>query len=264
VGGNELGYPRDFDYRGSHLRSGTSGLQYWRITGAKVEAANRDVYHPDWAAYKIEQHAEHFAHLVGDQLRSYNQATQRPGLVVSSFNADLFGHWWFEGIAWLGKVLRHMAHSTDINLVTMTAFMAKHPPTERVELRESSWGIGGLHFFWENEENRWVWEAIHIVEERMERLAERFTAPTADEATVLAQAAREVLLLQASDWSFLITTGQARAYAIRRFTEHTEHFDTLADSLDAGTPDTFAATAYWRQNTVFADVDYRWFRTQKQ
>lgn len=263
VWGNELGYPLDFDYREPGRRAGTSGFPYWRVTGQKVDAHNKDYYHPDWAAYKIEQHAEHFAHLIGDQLRSHHSATGSYGAVMASFDADLFGHWWFEGIQWLGYVLRHLAHSPDIDLLTISPFVEAHPPTGALDLRESSWGLGGLHFLWDNQETRWMWTGIHEAEDRMSRLAERYDAPTHDEAIVLAQAARELLLLQSSDWPFLVSAGGARAYAVRRFSEHADRFDHLAESLETGVPDTIAAQRWWQQDNVFPDVDYRWF-SEKQ
>lgn len=268
VWGNELGYPMDFDYREANRRAGTSGLRYWRVTGQKVDPHNKDYYHPDWAAYKIEQHAEHFAHLVGDQLRSYNSSTGAYGLVTASFDADLFGHWWFEGIQWLGYVLRHLASSPDIDLTTVTPFVEAHPPTSAVMPRESSWGLGGLHFLWDNQDTHWMWSALHEAEDRMERLADHFGAPadatpSAAERVVLAQAARELLLMQGSDWPFLVTSGDARMYAIRRFAEHANRFEQLAASLEAGTPDVDAAQRWWKQDGVFADVDYRWFGTNQ-
>ncbi len=259
VWGSDLGYPRDFDYRGSHLRSGTSGFQYWRITGEKVDPAQRDYYHPDWAAYKIEQHAEHFAHLVGDQLRHYHANGGDTGLVMSSFNANLFGHWWFEGIAWLGKVLRHLSHNPDVNLTTPTRYLKEHPAHETAELLESSWGMGGEHFLWDNQETHWMWAPIHTAEDRMEQLVEHFAAPTDAERFVLAQAARELLLMQSSDWQFLVTTEQGRAYAVRRFTEHAERFDLLANSLEAGSPAIELAQAYRDEDNLFAEIDFRWF-----
>ncbi|MFN8449425.1 MAG: 1,4-alpha-glucan branching protein domain-containing protein [Anaerolineae bacterium] len=263
VWGSELGYPLDFDYREISRRAGTSGLAYWRVTGAKVDAANKDTYHPDWAAYKIEQHAEHFAHLVGDQLRSYNQATGQYGLVTAAFNANQFGHWWFEGIQWLGKVLRHLSSNPEIDVTTPSAFVKEHPPKASINLREGSWGFGGMHFVWDNRENHWMWAAIRSAETRMEQIAEHFATPGAAEAVVLAQAARELLLLQSSDWQSLITTDQGRAVAIRRFNEHAERFTQLADSLESGQPDVEAAQAWSQADNVFADVDYRWFSERK-
>ncbi|RMG76600.1 MAG: hypothetical protein D6711_03490, partial [Chloroflexi bacterium] len=118
----DWGYPGDFDYREFHKKAGTSGLQYWRVTGAKTDLAHKDYYHPEWAAYKVEQHAEHFAHLVGDLLREYYNETGEPGFISSNYDTELFGHWWFEGVAWLGKVLRHLAQNPDVELTTASEY----------------------------------------------------------------------------------------------------------------------------------------------
>ncbi|MBE2271004.1 MAG: DUF1957 domain-containing protein [Anaerolinea sp.] len=256
----QWGYPGDFDYREFHKKAGTSGMQYWRITGAKVELGDKDLYHPDWAAYKVEQHAEHFAHLVGDQLRQYRNQTGKFGIVAANYDTELFGHWWFEGVSWLGKVLRHLNNHPEVEVTTASRFIAEHPPETVLDLPESSWGAGGTHFVWDNNETHWMWSPIHEVEERIERLANHFNAPNENEQTVLNQAAREALLLQSSDWLFLVTTGQAREYAIRRFSQHIERFEKLASSLEAGSPNIDLALEYWELDKLFADLDYRWFR----
>ncbi len=256
----EIGYPGDFDYREFHKRAGTSGLQYWRVTGDRVDLANKDLYHPDWASYKVEQHAEHFVHLVGDLLRDYKQLYGRPGLVASNYDTELFGHWWFEGVNWLSQVLTYFANAGDIELVTASEYLAANPPTETLALPESSWGAGGKHFTWDNHETHWMWEPIHQAEGQMEDLATRFVQPTPEEQRVLNQAARELLLLQSSDWPFLVTTGQAREYAIQRFNQHLERFQTLADSLFNGTPNVDAAEQFYAIDSLFPDIDYRWFK----
>ncbi|MDQ7026462.1 MAG: DUF1957 domain-containing protein, partial [Anaerolineae bacterium] len=256
----DWGYPGDFDYREFHKKAGTSGLQYWRVTGAKVDLAHKDFYHPDWAGYKIEQHAEHFAHLVGDLLRDHHNQTGEVGLIASNYDTELFGHWWFEGVKWLGMVLRHLTNNEEIDLTTASAYVENHPPQETIILPESSWGAGGTHFTWDNGENAWLWEHIHAAEKRMESLATEYEKATTDEATVLNQAAREVLLLQSSDWAFLITTGQAREYAIQRFRQHVERFNTLADSLEKKSPNTTLAAEFYTLDNVFPDIDYRAFR----
>jgi 1,4-alpha-glucan branching enzyme len=256
-----LGYPGDFDYREFHRKATTSGIQYWRITGNTVDLGNKDAYHPDWAEYKVDQHAEHFAHLVGDLLRSHYENTGKPGLVSANYDTELFGHWWFEGVQWLGKVLRHLAQSPDIELTTATRHIAQRPPEEVLNIPESSWGAGGNHFVWDNAETHWMWAPIHEAELRMENLANRFTDPTPAEAEVLAQAGREALLLESSDWPFLVTTGQAREYAIQRFSQHLERFNRLASSLESGSPDRDYAAELWELDKVFPDLDYRDFRT---
>jgi len=230
------------------------------VTGAKVDLGHKDYYHPDWADYKVEQHAEHFAHLVGDLLRDYNRQTGEYGLIASNYDTELFGHWWFEGVRWLGKVLRHLSNNPEIDLLTASQFVEQHPPQEVLHIPESSWGAGGTHFTWDNGDTHWMWEPIHECERHMQKLANNFGDPDADTQFVLNQAAREVLLLQSSDWPFLVTTGQAREYAIQRFSQHVERFNRLAASLDEGQPDLDYAQEIWNLDKVFPDIDYRWFR----
>jgi 1,4-alpha-glucan branching enzyme len=255
----DSGYPGDFDYREFHRKAGTSGLQYWRVTNKNVELGYKDAYHPDWAAYKIDQHAEHYAHLVGDTIREYARKSNCYGLVASTYDTELFGHWWYEGVEWLGKVLRYLATDQQLDLVTASEYLGAHPPTEVLSLPESSWGAGGGHFVWDNADNHWMWQPIYDTEARMSALAARYTDPTLDEAAALAQAAREALLLQSSDWQFQVTTGQAREYAIQRFNQHLERFEKLAAGLEGGKPDRALADELYEQDKVFADIDYRWF-----
>ncbi|MCB9453376.1 MAG: DUF1957 domain-containing protein [Anaerolineaceae bacterium] len=255
----DWGYPGDFDYREFHRKAGTSGMQYWRVTGEDVELGQKDYYHPDWASYKVDQHAEHFAHLVGDLIRENYQKTGEYGLIASNYDTELFGHWWFEGITWIGKVLRLLAADPDVELTTATTFITQHPPKSVLHIPESSWGAAGGHFTWDNAETHWMWGPIHEAEARMETLATQFTSPSDDQRTVLSQMARELLLLESSDWPFLVTTGQARQYAIQRFSQHVERFDKLARSLESDQPNRELAEQYWELDKIFPDIDYRWF-----
>lgn len=262
VWSSNLGYPGDFDYREFHKKAGTSGFKYWRVTGATLDLAYKDYYHPDWAAYKVEQHAEHFAHLVGDQLREHFNKTGQPGVVVSSYDTELFGHWWFEGVLWLEKVLRHLSSDPNIDLMTATEYVTATPPNDVLHIPESSWGAGGNHFTWNNTDTRWMWTPLHEAELRLEGLTIRYAEPTEDETIVLNQIAREALLMQSSDWPFLVTTGQAREYAIQRFNQHLERFTKLADSLDRAKPDRALAEQYYELDKLFPDIDFRWFRAR--
>lgn len=255
----DWGYPGDFDYREFHKKAGTSGLQYWRVTGAKTDLAHKDFYHPEWANYKVEQHAEHFAHLVGDLLREYYNESGEAGLIASNYDTELFGHWWFEGVAWIGKVLRHLAQNPDIELITASEYVENYPPQTTLNIPESSWGAGGTHFTWKNGETEWMWKPIYEAEERMAGLVAKYPESNDDEALVLNQAARELLLLLSSDWPFLVTTGQAREYAIQRYSQHLERFNKLADSLDRDVPNVELAHELYELDKVFPDIDYRWF-----
>jgi 1,4-alpha-glucan branching enzyme len=258
----DWGYPGDYDYREFHKKDGISGLQYWRVTGTRVDLGFKDYYHPDWAAYKVGEHARHFAWLVSDRLKEYHNRTGNFGIVASNYDTELFGHWWFEGITWIKQVLHQLAHDPAVELVRASDFIERHPPTEVLHIPESSWGMGGTHWTWDNHDTHWMWGPIHSAEARMEALAEKYPAPDGNTEAVLNMAARELLLLQSSDWPFLVTTGQAREYAIRRFTRHVERFEALASSLEAGKPDRQLADELYEVDKIYPDIDYRWFKAR--
>jgi len=162
-------------------------------------------------------------------------------------------------VDWIREVLRRLAANPLVELTTATGFVTAHPPQEVLHLPESSWGVGGNHFTWDNSETHWMWQPVHEAELRMERLVAAYPNPDAAVRAVLDQAARELLLLESSDWPFLVTSGQAGGYAIQRFSQHAERFNHLAESLETGRPDTAAAAHYWELDRVFPNVDYRWW-----
>ncbi|MFQ6059189.1 MAG: 1,4-alpha-glucan branching protein domain-containing protein [Anaerolineae bacterium] len=263
----DWGYPGDFDYREFHKKDGISGLQYWRVTGAHLDLAYKDYYHPDWAQYKVGEHARHFTWLVEDLLREYHGRSGKYGIIASNYDTELFGHWWFEGVDWIKAVLRRLSQSEVAELTTASDFLEEHPPEDVLALPESSWGTGGGHFTWDNVDTRWMWPIIHQAERRMEALVDQHPDAQGDLAVVLNQAARELLLLQASDWPFLVTTGQAREYAIERFNGHVERFHRLADLAETGQTGPRAralAQEYFALDNVFPEIDYRVFKNRER
>ena len=256
----DWGYPGEYDYREFHKKDHVSGLQYWRVTGANVDLGHKDWYHPDWAQYKVGEHARHYAWLVTDLLEQAYSETKQVNLIASNYDTELFGHWWFEGIDWIREVLRQLAQSDRVELTTASRYLDSHPPDEVLALPESSWGMGGGHWTWDNPDTHWMWEPIHAAETHMTHLAgERKQSASSDEEYVLNQAARELLLLESSDWPFLVTTGQAREYAIQRFTSHVDRFEQLVGSVEAGAPDRALAEELWELDKVFPEIDFRWW-----
>jgi 1,4-alpha-glucan branching enzyme len=255
----EWGYPGDFDYREFHKKDGVSGLQYWRITGARVDLGDKDAYHPDWAQGHVVQHADHFAGLVHELLNRYRDETGKFGIICANYDTELFGHWWFEGIDWLEGVLRRVAASPAVEVTTATSFVEAHPPETVIHLPEGSWGAGGTHFVWDNADTHWMWPLIHAAEGRFAAVIDRSGNVSGSAERVLKQAARELLLLQSSDWPFLVTTGQAREYAVERFRRHLDNFSDLVQGLEDGRPDGDLADRLYERDKVFPDIDFRWF-----
>jgi 1,4-alpha-glucan branching enzyme len=255
-----FGYPGDFVYREFHRKDGESGLQYWRITGAGVDLGAKEPYDPARAADQVGLHASHYVHLVEQELREFHDRTGGFGSITAAYDTELFGHWWFEGVDWLKAVLRGLAAIASIELSTASRIVETHPPRAVLSLPESSWGAGGGHYTWLNDETAWMWPMIHDAERRMEALVAHAPDAQGDQRAVLDQAARELLLLQSSDWPFLVTTGQAKEYAVERFREHLGRFDQLAALAEAAQFSdedmTFLAALRERDNP-FPTVDYR-------
>ena len=122
-------------------------------------------------------------------------------------------------------------------------------------LPEGSWGQQGTHFTWRNADTMWMWPIISGTQRRIEDIAAAHCGATGATARALAQLAREMLLLESSDWPFLVTTGQAREYAELRFTQHVERFGQLADAIEQGTIDEALVDRLWEQDKLFPDIE---------
>ncbi|MDI6870594.1 MAG: glycoside hydrolase family 57 protein [Bacillota bacterium] len=257
------GYPGDGWYREFHKREIDSGHKYWRVTDRRSDLGVKALYNPAEALARVREHAAHFTALVAGMLEDFERSTGWPGVVVACYDTELFGHWWFEGVAWLREVLCRCAVHPSLRLTTPSAYLAAHPPLYEVELPESSWGLGGQHYVWFNPATEWLWPLLYEAQSRMEELAELYPDATGDRRRVLNQAAREVLLLQASDWPFLITTGQATDYARDRFQVHLARFRRLADAVgpELYSPSFLAWLAELEESDrLFPNLDYRIFR----
>jgi len=166
----EWGYPGDSDYREFHRKDVVSGLQYWRVTSPDADLGDKDVYHPKWAADRVRAHAAHFATLVEELLADYREQTGEYGLISSNYDTELFGHWWFEGVSWIGQVLERLAQSPVVDLTTTAGYLDCESTRHAIAIPEGSWGAGGTHWTWDNPETHWMWEPIHAAEQRMEAL----------------------------------------------------------------------------------------------
>jgi 1,4-alpha-glucan branching enzyme len=255
----ESGYPGDFDYREFHKKDGNSGLQYWRVTAGGAGLDAKEAYDCNIAAHKVEQHADHFVQLVEEEITRFKDQEGVFGIISANYDTELFGHWWFEGVAWLEAVIRRLAGSEVVALATATKYIEEYPPETAIELPAGSWGAGGDNSVWDNEDTRWMWPIIHECEARMLRAVENHREPSPLETELLNQAARELLLLQASDWPFLITTGQAREYAIDRFKQHVERFERLLENLGNAAVGRDLLDAAWEADKVFPGIDFRWY-----
>ncbi len=240
----DLGFDAPHEYLLPHLhRDGARrhlGLKYHRVTGRDVPLRDKQPYDPDRARERAAEHARHFVHERLRQARRLRDSfgDGRAPHVVAPYDAELFGHWWFEGLQFLELVFREL-HAPglrgDIELITPGDFLDLGLPLQTQRPAQSSWGAGGYFAVWLNEKTSWMYPHQHAAEARMTALARRFRrAPDPLTRRALAQAARELLLLQSSDWAFQISHDTTAAYAARRFRTHLRRFHALADDLDRG------------------------------
>jgi 1,4-alpha-glucan branching enzyme len=226
VWSREHGYPGEFYYLEFHKKHFPGGLRLWRITDGSNNLGSKAVYEPHVAMEKVRAHASHFVELVQDTLA--REQVEGRATVCAPYDAELFGHWWFEGPAWLEHVGREMARQ-GVTTATLGEAVDAVPPRTTLSLPEGSWGEAGDHRVWLNPDTEWTWDRVYSAEAEWVEIASRVSGDDPDLRRVLAQATRELLLLEASDWQFLITTGTARDYAERRVAEHYAEFKRLSE-----------------------------------
>ncbi len=233
VWSGKWGYPGDGWYLEFHKKQFPGGNRYWRVTGSKVGLGEKEEYYPQKAEERLRENAGHFKALIKSTLKEHYKRTGKEGIICAPFDAELFGHWWFEGPQWLYLVLKWIEEDPQIKLNTCSEFLNEHFPAEVVSLPEGSWGQGGFHWIWLNQWTEWTWKYIYEAEEKMEQLLEKYANSNDSELQrLLKQLLRELLLLQSSDWQFLTSTWTARDYGEARVNEHYEDFNHLSRIID--------------------------------
>ena len=253
------GYPGDASYLEFHKIRWPGGLRLWRVSAPDSDLGSKQAYEPAVAAARAQDHAAHFAHLLA------NVAGARPGagnggLIAAPFDTELYGHWWFEGVDFLGATYRRLQHEPGVRPVTATRHLLDHPPRTGLQLAEGSWGANGDHSMWLNDRTAWTWQRLWPLEDAFWTVAPAALA-SPEARPVLAQAARELLLAQASDWQFIISTGVVADYGESRFKLHCQDAERLIAALaPGGAPDLPLAGAQRlaeelrQRDDVFPDV----------
>ena len=271
------GYPGDPDYRDFYRDVGFdrplpeiaayvhpdgirvhTGYKYFRVTG-RVDLAEKKPYVPEWARNKAGLHARHFLASRREQVATLaGQMEPRP-LVVAPYDAELFGHWWFEGPMFLDFLLRQAWFDQDeVALETPSDYLARNPTLAVVEVSPSSWGDGGFSSVWIDDSNDWIYPHQHRAETTMVELAGRYAGTASPlEKRVLDQAARELLLLQASDWAFILKMQTATGYATQRVKAHVARFRRLVEELTAGRVDEAWLADLEARDNLFPQLDFR-------
>ncbi len=236
-----------------------SGIKYHRITGRGEES--KQPYQPHKACERIDCHAAHFLRQRQQQGVGLTAQMDRPALILSPYDAELFGHWWFEGPLWLESLIRKVHAQEQIELLTPSDYLQRHPLLQRGTPSASSWGEQGYSSYWLNERNAWIYPHLHQAARRMHTLAAKHLEEPGGSLIhrALSQAARSLLLAQASDWAFIMKAQTTVEYAERRIREQLSRFHYLDQAVSNGDIDERKLRGLELMDNIFPELDFRVF-----
>ena len=225
----DIGFDLDFDYIKPYIHPDgirtNTGIKYYKITG---ETNNKQPYNPDVAMDTAASHAGNFMFNREKQVEYVRSIIKRNPIIVAPYDAELFGHWWYEGPDWLNFLIRKIAFDQkNIKLATPSDYLEKYPKNQVITPSLSSWGYKGYSEFWLEGANDWIYRHLHKASERMSELVRMYPDAKGLVLRALNQALRELLLAQSSDWAFIMTTGTHVSYAVDRTKQHVLNFTKL-------------------------------------
>lgn len=257
----DIGQELPLEYLGRHLpvdHRRYTGIKYHRITG---QGPHKELYNLGWAASAADSHAGHFLESRVKQIEHLRGVLPIDPIVISPFDAELFGHWWFEGPEFLNLFLRKAAYDQKaFRLTTPSDYLKRHSTQQIVSPAPSSWGNKGYWEVWLDRCNSWIYPHLHAAARRMTECARvSIASPSPAVDRVLSQMARELLLAQSSDWAFLMKTGTAREYATQRTKEHLLRFTRLYENFTSGRDDAEFLEFCEGRDNLFSRIQWRYY-----
>ncbi|MBI3185764.1 MAG: DUF1957 domain-containing protein [Myxococcales bacterium] len=259
----DVGWDLDHEYVRPYIQATgdrkNTGIKYYRITG---KTNHKEPYDPEAARERAAAHAGNFMFNRERQVEHLcGQMQGRRPIVVAPYDAELFGHWWFEGPWFLDFLIRKSVVDQDVyRLATASDYLKENPENQVCSPAMSSWGEKGYANIWLDGSNDWIYRHLHKAAELMVALARDFHDADPLRTRALNQAARELLLAQSSDWAFIMKTGTMVDYAVRRTKEHVLRFLRLHDQVRSGRIDEGWLSHVEGRNNIFPELDYRVYR----
>jgi 1,4-alpha-glucan branching enzyme len=255
----DIGFDLEYDYIRPYIHPDgvriNTGIKYYRITGT---TNYKEAYNPHMAREKAAAHAGNFLFNRQKQVEFLYEFMGKKPLIVSPYDAELYGHWWFEGPRWLDFLIRKLHYDQDtVKMITPSEYLAQNSRNQVITPSMSSWGYKGYSEVWLQGSNDWIYRHLHEASYRMTELVKKYPNANGLKQRVLNQALRELLLAQSSDWAFIMATGTHVSYALKRTKEHLVRFtrlyeDIKSDSIDEG----WLADIEYKDN-IFPEIDYK-------
>jgi 1,4-alpha-glucan branching enzyme len=231
VWSEKSGYPSHSAYLDFHKREFDSTLRYWKVTNHPEYTQEKYPYMMADAKKQAQIDAKEYVEYLEELALSYSEQVNETGVICLAFDTELFGHWWFEGPEFLSNFIREMDRS-DILSLKFPSEIQWNDSIHTVQCSAGSWGMNGTDETWKNASTMWLLDNIHDAEQRFEDRVHSIDINDQLEKRIMDQALRELLLMQASDWPFLITKNQASDYAKERFMQHQDYFTSLIAFFD--------------------------------
>ena len=206
------------------------GLKFHRITKSTVPLGEKEFYIEKEASQRVEEHAEKYLIQRSEQLKSLNSNSSFNPILVAPFDAELFGHWWYEGPLFIKNIIKKSS-TYLIKLNHLKGILTAKPSLQICDPSPSSWGQGGFHNYWLNDKNAWI---VPQITKAGSIFVDIISKSSKDELTqrILKQAARELLLSESSDWSFILRAGTTTELARERINRHLNRFWELIKNLN--------------------------------
>jgi 1,4-alpha-glucan branching enzyme len=256
----DIGFDRPRDYIDAYTNAGNrvnTGFKYYAITD-KTDLGNKNYYDIKAADLKVREDAADFVQKRVEQIDKLSSLMDRKPIIICPYDAELFGHWWFEGPKFIEEVFRGIATSTVVSASPID-YLDMYPHNQKATPAFSSWGDKGYGQVWVDGSNDWIYRHLHKLIERMIELVDRYPDESGLKERALNQAAREVLLSQASDWPFIMKTGTTVPYAVKRVKTHIHNFNFIYESLCRNVVKTEWLTKLEKSNNIFPGINYRMF-----
>ena len=256
----DIGYDLDYEYIKPYIAHNgvrvNTGIKYYRITGKNCE---KDYYDVQWAKDSAEKQAGHFFDCRNAQIEKLSSYMQVPPIITCPYDAELYGHWWYEGPYWLYVLFKKIYYNDcNFELITPGEYIDKFPNIQVSQPCRSSWGANGYSEVWLNPTNDYAHRHLHKLGNRMCELAWRFKDETDPvKIRALNQAAREVVLAQSSDWLFIITNGTMVEYAHKAIKERVGRFTKLYLELQKGKINEAFLEDIEKKDDIFPEIDYK-------
>lgn len=255
----DIGYDVDYEYIKPYIAHDgvrvNTGIKYYRITGKNCP---KDYYNLQWAQDSVEKQAGHFFDSRQKQITDIAPYMHVPPIVLCPYDAELYGHWWYEGPDWLYILFKKIHYDKcNFELITPGEYIDKYPEIQMSTPCRSSWGANGYSEVWLNQTNDYAHRHLHKAGDRMVELAHLFPNEQNElKRFALNQCARELLLAQSSDWLFIITNGTMVDYAKKRIKDHIGRFTKLYYQIKDDKIDKNLLDEIYRKDKIFEDIDY--------